>query len=150
MKIRYFILAMIAYTLFVGFTVSAVQNRITQEELKLQYEEEYCEVVYQYTGAVGGDEWNELFELTLEKEEERMELQEIIDEGLDKIYEEEYGEARNQSDANAYIDLFLMLTDPINWLFTFLIASFIAGFYLVFYSCKLAIERYFKIDKDQD
>jgi len=150
MKIRYFILAMIAYTLFVGFTVSAVQNRITQEELKLQYEEEYCEVVYQYTGAVGGDEWNELFELTLEKEEERMTLQEIIDEGLDKIYEEEYGEARNQSDANAYIDLFLMLTDPINWLFTFLIASFIAGFYLVFYSCKLAIERYFKIDKDQD
>ncbi len=150
MRTRYFILAMIAYTLFVGFTVSAVQNRITQEELRSQYEEEYCEVVYEYTGAVGGDEWNELFELTLEKEEERMELQEIIDEGLDKIYEEEYGEGRNQSDANAYIDLFLMLTDPINWLFTFLIASFVAGFYLAFYSCKLAIERYFKINNGKD
>ncbi len=150
MRTRYFILAMIAYTLFVGFTVSAVQNRITQEELRSQYEEEYCEVVYEYTGAVGGDEWNELFELTLEKEEEREELQEIIDEGIDKYYEEEFGESRNQSDANAYIDLFLMLTDPINWLFTFLIASFVAGFYLAFYSCKLAIERYFKINNGKD
>ena len=150
MRTRYFILAMIAYTLFVGFTVSAVQNRITQEELRSQYEEEYCEVVYEYTGAVGGDEWNELFELTLEKEEEREELQEIIDEGIDKYYEEEFGESRNQSDANAYIDLFLMLTDPINWLFTFLIATFVAGFYLAFYSCKLAIERYFKINNGKD
>lgn len=150
MRTRYFILAIIAYTLFVGFTVSTVQNRITQEKLRPLYEEEYCEVVYEYTGEVGGDEWNELFAIAVENAEERDELQEIIDEGIDKYYEEEFGESSNQSDANAYIDLFLMLADPINWLFTFFIASFIAGFYLVFYSCKLAIERHFKINKDKD
>jgi len=37
-----------------------------------------------------------------------------------------------------------MLSDPINWIFTLIIATFIGGFYLAFYSCKLAIERYFK------
>jgi hypothetical protein len=46
--------------------------------------------------------------------------------------------------------MFMMLADPINWLFTFLIASFIAGFYLAFYSCKLAIERYFREDHGED
>jgi len=55
-----------------------------------------------------------------------------------------YNTASEQSDAAVYVNMFMMLADPINWLFTFLIASFIAGFYLAFYSCKLAIERYFK------
>ena len=149
MKTKYFILAIIAYTLFVGFTVSTVQNRITQEKLRPLYEEEYCEVVYEYTGEVGGDEWNELFTIAIENEEERDELQEIIDEGIDQLYEEEYGESRNQSDADAYINLFFMLSDPINWIFTLIIATFIAGFYLAFYSCKLWIERYFKGNDDE-
>ena len=117
MKTRYYILAGILYTIFIGFTASTIQHRITQEELKSVYEEEYCEVVYEYTGEVYGDEWNELFAIAVENEEERDELQAIIDEGIDKYYEEEFGESRNQSDANAYIDLFLMLTDPINWIF---------------------------------
>ena len=146
MKTRYYILAGILYTIFIGFTASTIQHRVTQEELKPVYEEEYCEVVYEYTGKVGGDEWNELFAVAVENAEERDELQEIIDEGIDKYYEEEFGESRNQSDANAYIDLFLMLTDPINWIFTLMIATFIGGFYLAFYSCKLAIERHFRGD----
>lgn len=144
MKTRYYILAGVLYTLFIGFTASAIQGRLTMEELRPQYEEEYCEVVYEYTGEVGGDEWNELFAIAVENEEERDELQEIIDEGIDKLYEEEFGESRNQSEADAYINLFFMLSDPINWIFTLIIATFIAGFYLAFYSCKLAIERYFK------
>ena len=144
MKTRYYILAGVLYTLFIGFTASAIQGRLTMEELRPQYEEEYCEVVYEYTGEVGGDEWNELFAIAVENEEERDELQEIIDEGIDKLYEEEFGESRNQSEADAYINLFFMLSDPINWIFTLIIATFIAGFYLAFYSCKLAIERYFR------
>ena len=144
MKTRYYILAGVLYTLFIGFTASAIQGRLTMEELRPQYEEEYCEVVYEYTGEVGGDEWNELFTIAVENEEERDELQEIIDEGIDKLYEEEFGESRNQSEADAYINLFFMLSDPINWIFTLIIATFIAGFYLAFYSCKLAIERYFR------
>ena len=150
MKTRYYILAGVLYTLFIGFTASAIQHRLSMEELKPQYEEEYCEVVYEYTGEVGGDEWNELFAIAIENEEERDELQEIIDEGIDKLYEEEFGESRKQSEADAYISLFLMLSDPINWIFTLMIATFIAGFYLAFYSCKLAIERYFRIDDGKD
>lgn len=150
MKTRYYILAGILYTIFIGFTASTIQHRITQEELKSVYEEEYCEVVYEYTGEVYGDEWNELFAIAVENEEERDELQAIIDEGIDKYYEEEFGESRNQSDANAYIDLFLMLTDPINWIFTLMIATFIGGFYLAFYSCKLAIERHFRKEDGKD
>ena len=150
MKTRYYILAGILYTIFIGFTASTIQHRITQEELKSVYEEEYCEVVYEYTGEVYGDEWNELFAIAVENEEERDELQAIIDEGIDKYYEEEFGESRNQSDANAYIDLFLMLTDPINWIFTLMIATFIGGFYLAFYSCKLAIERHFRKEDGED
>ena len=150
MKTRYYILAGILYTIFIGFTASTIQHRITQEELKSVYEEEYCEVVYEYTGEVYGDEWNELFAIAVENEEERNELQAIIDEGIDKYYEEEFGESRNQSDANAYIDLFLMLTDPINWIFTLMIATFIGGFYLAFYSCKLAIERHFRKEDGED
>ena len=49
---RYYILAGILYTIFIGFTASTIQNRVTQEELKSVYEEEYCEVVYEYTGEV--------------------------------------------------------------------------------------------------
>ena len=150
MKTRYYILAGILYTIFIGFTASTIQHRITQEELKSVYEEEYCEVVYEYTGEVYGDEWNELFAIAVENEEERDELQAIIDEGIDKYYEEEFGKSRNQSDANAYIDLFLMLTDPINWIFTLMIATFIGGFYLAFYSCKLAIERHFRKEDGKD
>ena len=150
MKTRYYILAGILYTIFIGFTASTIQHRITQEELKSVYEEEYCEVVYEYTGEVGGDEWNELFPIAIEHEEERDELQEIIDEGIDQLYEEEYGESRNQSDADAYISLFFMLSDPINWIFTLIIATFIAGFYLAFYSCKLAIERHFRKEDGED
>ena len=67
--------------------------------------------------------------MAVENAEERDELQEIIDEGIDKYYEEEFGESLTKSDANAYIDLFLMLTDPINWIFTLMIATFIGGFY---------------------
>ena len=150
MKTRYYILAGVLYTLFIGFTASAIQGRITMEELKPQYEEEYCEVVYEYTGEVDGEQWNELFAIAIENEEERDELQQIIDEGIDKYYEEEFGESRNQSDADAYINLFFMLSDPINWIFTLIIATFIAGFYLAFYSCKLAIERYFRGDQDNE
>lgn len=150
MKTRYYILAGVLYTLFIGFTASAIQHRLSMEELKPQYEEEYCEVVYEYTGEVYGDEWNELFAIAVENEEERNELQEIIDKGIDKLYEEEFGESRNQSEADAYISLFLMLSDPINWIFTLIIATFIAGFYLAFYSCKLAIERYFRIKDGKD
>ena len=150
MKTRYYILAGVLYTLFIGFTASAIQTRLTMEELRPVYEEEYCEVVYEYTGKVGGDEWNELFAIALENEEERNELKDIIDEGIDKYYEEQFGESRNQSDADAYINLFMNLTDPINWIFTLIIATFIAGFYLAFYSCKLAIERYFRGDHGED
>ena len=74
MKTRYYILAGILYTIFIGFTASTIQHRITQEELKSVYEEEYCEVVYEYTGEVYGDEWNELFAIAVENEEERDEL----------------------------------------------------------------------------
>lgn len=150
MKTRYYILAGVLYTLFIGYTASAIQYRLSMEEIKERYQEEYCEVVYEYTGEVGGDEWNELFAIAVENEEERDELQEIIDEGIDKYYEEEFGESRNQSDADAYINLFLMLTDPINWVFTLLIATFIGGFYLAFYSCKLAIERHFRKEDGKD
>jgi len=149
MKIRYFILFLLAHTLFVGFVTSTVQHRITMEELKSQYEEEYCEVVYEYTGEVDGDQWNELFAIAVENAEERDELQEIIDEGLDNYYEE-YFVKDGASDADAYISLFYNLSDPINWLFTSIIATLVAGFYLAFYSCKLAIERHFRIDKDKN
>ena len=146
MKNRYYILAGVLYTLFIGFTASAIQVRLTMEELRPQYEEEYCEVVNEYTGEVGGEEWEELIVIAEEAQEERDELQEIIDEGIDKLYEEEFGESRNQSDADAYISLFYNLSDPINWIFTLIIATLIAGFYLAFYSCKLAIEKHFRRD----
>lgn len=148
MKNRYYILAGVLYTLLIGFTASAIQGRLTMEQLKPQYEEEYCEVVNEYTGEVDGEQWNELFAVLDEIEEERNELQEIIDEGIDKYYKEEFSEGGG-SDADAYINLFFMLSDPINWIFTLIIATFIAGFYLAFYSCKLWIERYFKGNNDE-
>ena len=147
---KYYILAGVLYTLFIGFTASAIQGRLTMEELRPVYEEEYCEVVNEYTGDVGGEEWEELIVIAEEVQEERDELQQIIDEGIDKLYEEEFGESRNQSDADAYISLFYNLSDPINWIFTLIIATLIAGFYLAFYSCKLWIERYFKVDHGKD
>jgi hypothetical protein len=66
MKNRYYILAGVLYTLFIGFTASAIQVRLTMEELRPQYEEEYCEVVNEYTGEVDGEQWNELFAITEE------------------------------------------------------------------------------------
>ena len=147
MKIKYKILIGLVYTIIVGFIVSTIQHRLTMEELKSQYEEEYCEVVNEYTGGVDGDQWNELFAVLVEIEEERNELQEIIDSGLDEYYEE-YFEKDGGSDADAWISLFYNLTDPINWLFTFIIATFIATFYLAFYSAKLWIQRYFKGEID--
>jgi hypothetical protein len=141
---RYYILAGIVYTVFIGFITSTIQHRVTMEELRPQYEEQYCEAVYEYTGEVDGDQWNELFAIAIEAQEERDELQEQIDAGLDELIKEDGG-----SDADAYISLFYNLSDPINWLFTFLIASFVAGFYLAFYSCKLAIERHFKVKESE-
>ena len=120
---KYYILAGVVYTVFIGFIASTIQHRVTMEELKPWYEEEYCEVVYEYTGEVDGDQWNELFALAIEAQEERDELQEQIDEGLDELLKEDGG-----SDADAYISLFYNLSDPINWLFTLLIATFIASF----------------------
>ena len=64
--------------------------------------------------------------------------------------ENPYYKAGSESDADAYINLFFMLSDPINWIFTLIIATFIAGFYLAFYSCKLAIEKYFRRDHGED
>ena len=142
---KYYILAGVVYTLFIGFIASTIQHRVTMEELRPQYEEQYCEVVYEYTGEVDGDEWNELFAIAIEAQEERDELQEQIDEGIDELLKEDGG-----SDADAYISLFYNLSDPINWLFTLLIATFIASFYLAFYSCKLAIERHFKGNSKDD
>ena len=131
--------SVIVYTAVVSFLTSTVQHRLTQEEMKSVYEEEYCEVVYTYTGEVGGEEWEELTALAMELMQERDELQEEIDNGLDELLKEDGG-----SDADAYISLFYNLADPINWVFTFIIASFIALFYLAFYSAKLWIQRYFK------
>jgi hypothetical protein len=142
---KYYILAGIVYTSIVIFLTTTIHYRFVQEEIKAHYQEEYCEVVNTYTGEVGGEEWEELFLVMEEIAEERDELQEQIDEGLDELLKEDGG-----SDADAYISLFYNLSDPINWLFTFLIATFIASFYLVFYSCKLAIERHFKGNNKDD
>lgn len=140
-------LGLIIYTTIVSFLTSTVQHRYTIEEMKSVYEDEYCEVVNEYTGEVNGKQWNELFAVLDEIEEERDELQELIDQGLDEYYEQHF-EGSNSSDADAYISLFYNLADPINWLFTFIIATFIATFYLAFYSAKLWIQRYFKGDID--
>ena len=149
MKTRYYILAGIVYTLFVGFIVNTVTYRVTYEEVKESCLIDGCTNVYEYTGEVGGEEWEELIVIAEEAQEEA----EMWKEDAEAKWESDenpYYNVGSESDADAYISLFYNLADPINWLFTFLIASFIAGFYLAFYSCKLAIERYFRGDHGED
>jgi len=149
MKTRYYILAGIVYTLFVGFTASSIQQRVTIETIKDQCFIDGCTKVYEYTGEVGGEEWEELIVIAEEAQEEA----EMWKEDAEAKWESEenpYYKAGSESDADAYINLFFMLSDPINWIFTLIIATFIAGFYLAFYSCKLAIERYFREDHGED
>ena len=150
MKNRYLALGLIAYTLVVGFIVNTVTYRVTYEEVKESCLIDGCINVYEYTGEVGGEEWEELIIIA----EERQEEAEMWEASADAKWESDenpyYNTASEQSDAAVYVNMFMMLADPINWLFTFLIASFIAGFYLAFYSCKLAIERYFRGDHGED
>ena len=67
MKNRYYILAGIVYTLFVGFIVNAVTYRVTYEEVKESCLIDGCINVYEYTGEVGGEEWEELITITEEQ-----------------------------------------------------------------------------------
>lgn len=129
----------IAYTSIVVFLTTTIHYRFVQEEVRALYQEQYCEVVHEYTGEVGGEDWEELMIILEETSAERDALQEELDEGIDALLKEDGG-----SDADAYINLFYNLSDPINWLFTFIIATFVAGFYLAFYSAKLWIQRHFK------
>ena len=129
----------IAYTTIVVFLTTTIHYRFVQEEVRALYQEQYCEVVHEYTGEVGGEDWEELMIILEETSAERDALQEELDEGIDALLKEDGG-----SDADAYINLFYNLSDPINWLFTFIIATFVAGFYLAFYSAKLWIQRHFK------
>ena len=131
--------ALAAYTAVVVFLTTTIHYRFVQEEVKAYYQEEYCETVHTYTGEVGGEDWEELMLILEETSAERDALQEDLDAGIDAYMNEDGG-----SDADAYINLFYNLSDPINWLFTFIIASFVAGFYLAFYSAKLWIQRHFK------
>jgi uncharacterized membrane protein YraQ (UPF0718 family) len=149
MKTRYYILAGIVYTLVVGFIVNTVTYRVTYEEVKESCLIDGCTNVYEYTGEVGGEEWEELIVIAEEAQEEA----EMWKEDAEAKWESEenpYYKAGSESDADAYINLFFMLSDPINWIFTLIIATFIAGFYLAFYSCKLAIERHFKGNNGKD
>lgn len=129
----------IAYTSIVVFLTTTIHYRFVQEEVRALYQEQYCEVVHEYTGEVGGEDWEELMIILEETSAERDLLQQEIDQGIDELLKEDGG-----SDADAYINLFYNLSDPINWLFTFIIATFVAGFYLAFYSAKLWIQRHFK------
>jgi len=129
----------IAYTGVVIFLTTTIHYRFVQEDIKALYQEQYCEVVHTYTGEVGGEDWEDLMLILEETSAERDALQEELDAGIDKLLREDGG-----SDADAYISLFYNLADPINWLFTFIIATFIALFYLAFYSAKLWIQRHFK------
>ena len=129
----------IAYTSVVIFLTTTIHYRFVQEDIKALYQEQYCEVVHEYTGAVGGEDWEELMQILEETTLERDALQEELDAGIDELLREDGG-----SDADAYINLFYNLSDPIKWLFTFIIATFIALFYLAFYSAKLWIQRHFK------
>ena len=129
----------IAYTSVVIFLTTTIHYRFVQEEVKALYQEQYCEVVHTYTGEVGGEDWEDLMLILEETSAERDALQEELDAGIDKLLREDGG-----SDADAYISLFYNLADPINWLFTFIIATFIALFYLAFYSAKLWIQPHFK------
>ena len=150
MKTRYYILAGIVYTLFVGFIVNTVTYRVTYEEVKESCLIDGCTNVYEYTGEVGGEEWEELIIIAEELQEEAEMWEASADAKWESDENPYYNTASEQSDAAVYVNMFMMLADHINWLFTFLIASFIAGFYLAFYSCKLAIERYFRGDHGED
>ena len=149
MKTRYYILAGIVYTLLIGFTASSIQQRVTSEAIKDQCFIDGCTKVYEFTGEVGGEEWEELIVMAEEAEAEA-EMWKADAEAKWESDENPYFNVGSESDADAYINLFYNLSDPINWLFTFLIASFVAGFYLAFYSCKLWIERYFKGGRGED
>ena len=149
MKNRYYILAGIVYTLVVGFVVETVTSHMTTDRLIEQCEIDGCEVVREYTGEVGGEEWEELIVLAEEAQEEA-EMWKADAEARWESDENPYYNTGSDTDADAYVNLFLMLADPINWLFTFIVASFIAGFYLAFYSGKLWIERYFRSDNGKD
>jgi hypothetical protein len=150
MKNRYLALGLIAYTLVVGFIVNTVTYRVTYEEVKESCLIDGCTNVYEYTGEVGGEEWEELIIIAEELQEEAEMWEASADAKWESDENPYYNTASEQSDAAVYVNMFMMLADPINWLFTFLIASFIAGFYLAFYSCKLAIERYFRGDHGED
>ncbi|MDA8897414.1 hypothetical protein N9I83_00095 [bacterium] len=146
---KYYILAGIVYTLVVGFVVETVSSHMTTDRLIEQCEIGGCTKVYEYTGEVGGEEWEELIVIAEEAQEEA----EMWKEDAEAKWESDenpYYNVGSESDADAYISLFYNLSDPINWLFTFLIASFVAGFYLAFYSCKLWIERHFREDNGKD
>ena len=147
MKTRYYILAGIVYTLLIGFTASSIQQRITSEVIKDQCFIDGCTKVYEFTGEVGGEEWEELIVIAEEYQEEA-EMWKADAEAKWESEENPYYNAGSDSDADAYINLFFMLSDPINWIFTLIIATFIGGFYLAFYSCKLAIERHFRKEDD--
>ena len=70
MKTRYYILAGIVYTLVVGFVVETVSSRMTTDRLIEHCEIDGCGVVREYTGEVGGVEWEELIVIAEEAEEE--------------------------------------------------------------------------------
>ena len=145
MKNRYLALSLVAYTLVVGFIVNSVTHRVTYEEVKEECFVDGYTNVYEYTGEVGGEEWEELITIAEEYQEEA-EMWKADADAKWESDENPYYNVDSDSDADAYISLFYNLADPINWLFTFIIATFVAAFYLVFYSCKLWIERYFKDD----
>ena len=149
MKTRYYILAGIVYTLVVGFVVETVSSHMTTDRLIEQCEIDGCTKVYEYTGEVGGEEWEELIVIAEEAQEEA-EIWRADAEAKWESDENPYYNVGSESDADAYISLFYNLSDPINWLFTFLISSFVAGFYLAFYSCKLWIERHFRNSNGED
>ena len=150
MKNRYLALGLIAYTLVVGFIVNTVTYRVTYEEVKESCLIDGCTNVYEYTGEVGGEEWEELIVIAEEAQEEAEMWKADAEAKWESDENPYYNTASEQSDAAIYVNMFMMLADPINWLFTFFIASFIAGFYLTFYSCKLAIERHFKKEQSRD
>ena len=125
--------------------METVTYRVASENIKQECFIDGCTTVYEYTGEVGGEEWEELIVIAEEAQEEA-EMWKADAEAKWESDENPYYNSGSDSDADAYINLFFMLSDPINWIFTLIIATFIAGFYLAFYSCKLAIEKYFRSD----
>ena len=70
MKARYYVLAFVVYTLFVGFVVETVTLNITTDRLIEQCQIDGCTKVYEFTGEVGGEEWEELIVIAEEYQEE--------------------------------------------------------------------------------